>query len=84
MAWYPIYSMDKDLFNEPVFAKLAKKYNKSEVQVILRWHIPKGNIPIPGSSNPNHIASNMNIFDFNLTDDEMAEIALLDDTKKYY
>lgn len=84
MAWYPLYSMDKDLINEPVFAKLAKKYGKSVVQIILRWHIQKGNIPIPGSSNEKHIKSNMDIFDFNLTDDEIEEIALLDDTKKYY
>lgn len=84
MSWYPLYSMDKDLFNEHVFETLSKKYNKSKVQVILRWHIQKGYIPIPGSSNPNHIASNCDIFDFELTNDEMQQIALLDDTKKYY
>ena len=84
MSWYPLFSMDSELLNEPIFIDLSKKYKKSKVQIILRWHIQRGNIPIPGSSNPDHIASNQDIFDFNLTNDEMAEIAKLDGRKKYY
>lgn len=84
MAWYPLGHGDKGLINEQVFSDLAKKYHKSNAQIILRWHIQKGNIAIPGSSNPDHIKSNFDIFDFKLTDEEMASIAKLDNKKKYY
>lgn len=72
------------MINEPVFTNLAKKYHKSNAQVILRWHVQKENIVIRGSSNPDHITANFNIFDFALTQEEMAEIAKLDDKKRFY
>lgn len=84
MAWYPLGSGDSSLINEPIFTKLAKKYNKSNVQIILRWHTQMGNIVIPGSTNPTHIHDNHDIFDFKLTDDEMAEIAKINKNKRYY
>lgn len=84
MGWYPLGHGDAGLFKEPVFEKLADKYRKSAAQVILRWHVQKGFITIPGSKNPDHIRANFDIFDFALTDDEMAEIAKLDGKKKYY
>lgn len=84
MAWYPLGHGDKSLIQEPVFTKLAEKYGKSNVQIILRWHIQEGNIVIPGSTNPAHIKSNADIFDFNLTDEEMAEIAKVNKNKRYY
>ena len=83
-AWYPLGHGDKGLQEEPVFQKLAQKYGKSAAQVILRWHVQMGASIIPGSKNPAHIADNANIFDFELTDEEMAEIAKLDGTKTYY
>ena len=83
-AWYPLGHGDKGLMQEPVFQKLAEKYGKSPAQIILRWHVQMGTSIIPGSKNPAHIADNVNIFDFALTDDEMAEIAKLDGTKQYY
>ena len=83
-AWYPLGHGDKALLQEPLFAQLGKKYGKSAPQVILRWHIQSGNIVIPGSKNPAHIADNANIFGFSLTEDEMAEIAKLDGTMTYY
>ncbi|HJG30571.1 MAG TPA: aldo/keto reductase [Collinsella ihuae] len=83
-AWYPLGHGDKGLQEEPVFQKLAQKYGKSAAQVILRWHVQMGTSIIPGSKNPVHIADNANIFDFELTDEEMAEIAELDGTKTYY
>ena len=67
-----------------VFTRLAKKYNKSNAQIILRWHIQSGHIIIPGSRNPEHIKDNANIFDFELTNDEMNEINALDKNKRYY
>ena len=83
-AWYPLGHGDASLRNEPVFAKLAAKYGKSPVQVILRWHIQKGNSIIPSSKSPAHLADNLDIFDFVLTDDEMAEIAKLATPGKTY
>lgn len=84
MAWYPLGHGDKTLVNQPIFTKLAKKYGKSNQQIVLRWHTQCGNIVIPGSKNPDHIKANLDIFDFKLTDDEMAEIAKLNTGKKYY
>lgn len=83
-AWYPIGHGDKKLIEEPLFTRLGKKYGKSNVQIILRWHIQDGNIVIPGSMNTDHIKDNFDIFDFELTDDEMKEIAALDCNAKYY
>ena len=84
MAWYPLGHGDKSLVNEEVFTKLAEKYGKSNAQVILRWHTQVGDVVIPGSKNVDHIRDNINIFDFTLTDDELAEIAKLDQNKRYY
>ena len=83
-AWYPLGHGDAALLKEPVFAKLGEKYGKSPAQVILRWHIQDGNIVIPGSKNPDHIRANFGIFDFALTEEEMKEIAALDQNKRYY
>lgn len=83
-AWYPLGHGDKALIQEPLFTEFGKKYGKSNVQIILRWHIQAGNIVIPGSKNPAHIKDNFNLFDFALTDDEMAKITALDKQKRYY
>ena len=84
MAWYPLGHGDKNLINEPVFTKLAEKYGKSNAQIILRWHVQSGDVIFPGSRNPAHIRDNFNIFDFKLTDEEMAEIATVDKNVRYY
>lgn len=83
-AWYPLGHGDKALLEEPVFARLGEKYGKSAAQIILRWHIQSGNIVIPGSKNPAHIKDNFALFDFQLTEEEMAEIAALDKGVRYY
>ena len=83
-AWYPLGHGDKALIEEPVFSRLAQKYGKSNAQIILRWHIQSGNIVIPGSKNPAHIKDNFALFDFALTEEEMAEIAALDKNTRYY
>ena len=83
-SWYPIGHGDKGLIEEEIFTKLAKKYNKTNVQIILRWHIQIGNIVIPKSSNPAHLKENFEIFDFELTKDEMDEIKKLDKGKYYF
>lgn len=84
MAWYPLGHGDRSLIEEPVFAELGKKYGKTSAQIILRWHIQSGNVIIPGSRNPAHIRDNFEVFDFELTDEEMARIAELDKGKRYY
>lgn len=83
-AWYPLGHGDPALQQETVFTKLAQKYGKTTAQVILRWHIQCGNIVIPGSKNPDHIRANFALFDFALTDAEMAEIAGINQDKRYY
>ena len=75
---------DKDLINNEIFGKLAKKYNKTNVQIILRWHIQKGNVVFPKSTNPVHIKENFDIFNFNLTNEEMNEINKMGKTKRFY
>ncbi len=83
-AWYPLGHGDKVLLEEPVFTSLAEKYKKTNAQIILRWHVQAGNIIIPGSRNPDHIKANLDLFDFALTREEMAEIEGLDQEKHYY
>ncbi len=84
MSWYPLGHGDKSLIHEPVFAELGKKYGKTPAQVILRWHVQMGFVVIPGSKNVDHIKDNLNIMDFELTGEEMAEIAKLDKGERYY
>lgn len=84
MSWYPLGHGDKSLMKEPIFVKLGQKYGKSPAQVILRWHTQMGFVVIPGSKNVAHIKDNLDILDFTLTDEEMAEIATLDKDKRYY
>ena len=84
MAWYPLGHGDKSLREEAIFTELAKKYGKSNAQIILRWHIQSGNVVIPGSKNPDHIRDNFDIFDFTLTEEEMAKIAKIDKGVRYY
>ena len=83
-AWYPLGHGDTALRSEPLFAELGKKYGKTPTQIILRWHIQDGNIVIPGSKNPEHIKSNFDLYDFELTADEMASIAAVNQNKRYY
>ena len=84
MAWFPLGHGDKNLIQEPLFVQLGAKYGKSNAQIILRWHIQAGNIVIPGSRNPQHIRENFDIFDFELTEEEMEQIAALNKDTRYY
>jgi 2,5-diketo-D-gluconate reductase A len=77
-AWYPLGHGSKELLNEPVFADLAEKYGKTPAQIILRWHTQSGFIAIPKSTDPRHIAQNFDVFDFELTREELARIAAVD------
>ena len=83
-AWYPLGHGNADLLKEPILVELAKKYNKSAVQIVLRWHLQMGFGFVPGSKSPDHIASNANIFDFTLTDEEMKQISSLNKHEPFY
>lgn len=83
-AWFPLGHGDKNLIEENLFTELGKKYNKSNAQIILRWHIQVGNIVIPGARSEEHIKQNIDLYDFELTDEEMAEIRKLDKNTRYY
>lgn len=83
-SWYPLGHGDAGLINEPVFAELAGKYGKTNVQIILRWHIQNGDVVFPKTTNPQHMAENIDIFDFALTDDEMARINALEKGERYF
>ena len=84
MSWYPLGHGDRSLIEEPVFKQLGEKYGKTSAQVILRWHTQMGFVVIPGSKNVAHIKDNLDILDFELTDDELKEIAKLDKGVRYY
>lgn len=83
-AWYPLGHGDKSLINESIFQKLGEKYHKTPAQIILKWHIEKGHIVIPGSKNKDHIKDNFNIFDFDLTEEEITAIDKLNKNQRYY
>lgn len=84
MSWYPLGHGDSNLINEPVFKELGEKYNKTSAQIILRWHIQMWFIVIPWSKNPDHIRDNFNLFDFELTAEDMEKIAEINKNERYY
>ena len=84
-SWYPFGGRGhtSDHFKNDVILGLAAKYNKTSAQIILRWHLQAGFIAIPGSSNPEHIAENFDIFDFELSEKDMQSIHALDRQERY-
>ena len=77
-CWYPLGHPDPKLLNHETLTTIAAAHNKSVVQTILRWHMQEGLSAIPGSTNPDHIRENIDIFDFELTDTEMEQIRAMD------
>ncbi|MEI0581505.1 aldo/keto reductase [Brachyspira pilosicoli] len=84
-AWYPLGGRghQRELLNDSVLKEIAKKHNKSVAQIILRWHLQRGVIVIPGSSNRAHIIENTELYDFELSDDEMRRISELNRNEKH-
>ena len=84
-SWFPLGGRGntRDLFNDPTIKSIADAHKKTSAQVLLRWHLQDNNIAIPGSSNPDHILENYQIFDFELTTDEMAKMKALDKNKRF-
>ena len=78
-AWYPLGGRgNASIMSEPVIEEIAKTHGKSPAQVILRWHVQLGHSIVPGSKTPSHIAENLDLFNFELTNEEMAQINGLD------
>lgn len=77
IAWSPI--MRGKIFDNEFMINLSKKYNKSIAQIVLRWHMQRGIVPIPKSSNESRIKENLDVFDFEISEEDMMKIALLDE-----
>ena len=84
-AWYPLGGRGHtgELLADSTITKIAENHGVSSAQVILRWHLQRGVVAIPGSSNPAHILENISIFDFELTESEMSAITALDRNEKH-
>lgn len=78
MAWAPFAEGKHGIFTHPVLTKIGEKYGKGAGQVALRWNMQRGVVVIPKSTHRERMEQNIDVFDFSLTDEEMAEIAALD------
>ena len=84
-CWYPLggRGYTADLLGNETIQSIAQAHGVSAAQVILRWDLQRGIVVIPGSSNPEHIRENLDLFGFELSDDEMGQIAALDRGEKH-
>lgn len=84
-GWYPFGGRGhtSELFNDEIIVEIANNHQVSSAQVILRWNLQRGIVVIPGSSNPEHIKENTEIYHFTLTDEEMQKIEELNRDEKH-
>lgn len=82
--WSPLGNGNAELLNNKALTSIAEKYNKTVPQVILRWHLQEGFVVIPKSVTPSRIEENFNVFDFELTEDEMNIVRSLDTGKRLF
>lgn len=84
-CWYPLggRGYTAELLNDGTISSIAEAHGVSSAQVILRWDLQRGIVVIPGSSNPDHIKENLDLFSFELSDEEMARINALDRNEKH-
>lgn len=84
-GWYPLGGRGHtgELLSDPVISEIANAHGVSSAQVILRWNLQKGVVVIPGSSNPDHIKENTELYHFTLSEDEMNRINALDRGEKH-
>ena len=84
-CWYPLggRGYTAELLGDPVISAIADAHGVSSAQVILRWDLQRGIVVIPGSGNPEHIKENLDLFGFELTEEEMSAIAALDRGEKH-
>ena len=85
-CWFPLGGAMSNgaLLKDPTIMEIAKAHGKTAAQVILRWHIQEGFSVIPGASNPDYIKENIDIFDFELTDEEMAQMHALNKEERFF
>ena len=85
-CWFPLGGEMSNgaLFKDPVIKAIAKAHGKTPAQVIIRWHIQEGFSVIPGATRHDYIKENISVFDFSLTDDEMAQIRNLNKEKRFF
>ena len=85
-CWFPLGGAMSNgaLLKDPTIMKIAESHGKTAAQVILRWHIQEGFSAIPGATNPDYIEENIRIFDFELTDGEMAQMRSLDKEQRFF
>jgi diketogulonate reductase-like aldo/keto reductase len=84
MSWGPLAEGRNNFFTNELLARIGAKYGKSVPQVALRWLLQRGVIIIPKSTHKERMAENLNILDFELTDDDMAQIQTLDTGKSLF
>ena len=84
-SWFPLGGRGntQTLFNDNTISSIAEAHGKTSAQVILRWHLQAGNIAIPGSSNEAHIQENFEIFDFELSEEEMQRMTDIDKDQRF-
>ncbi len=84
-SWFPLGGRGntQTLFNDPTISSIAAAHGKSSAQVIIRWHLQAGNICIPGSSNEQHIIEDHDVWDFELSGEEMAEMTALERDRRF-
>ena len=75
-AWAPLGRAK--ILDHATLVELAQKHGKTPAQIVIRWHLQIGNLVIPKSSNPDRLAENLNVFDFNLDQDDMSKIGAMD------
>lgn len=84
-SWYPLggRGWTKAILAHPTITGIGERLGKTPAQVVLRWHLERGVAVIPGSSDPEHIRENAELFDFSLTKDDLRAIATLDRGEKH-
>ena len=82
-AWSPLAAGKEDLFTNEILCSIAKKHDKSVAQIVLRWLVQRGIVPVVKSANPVRMKENLDIFDFVLSEEEMKQIATLDTGHTY-
>ena len=84
-SWFPLGGRGntQTLFNDETISSIAEAHGKSSAQVIIRWHLQAGNICIPGSSNEDHIREDYDVFDFELSEEEMRQMEALEKDQRF-
>ena len=85
-SWFPLGGRESrgEILRDTVINRIASSLGKTAAQVIIRWHIQEGFSVIPGTDNPDYIAENIDVFDFELSDTQMNEIRALNSEKRYF